>query len=447
MKKKVLVLDRVYNVKYMKSDIFDVIVVCLSEKSKKSHLKEGLNVVACFDEEYDNLPVADYPGDYLVHSFDSDRCLKKFNFEKRREILGKEISFWRNIFDTYHPDCIVNEVVTIELMEVMFIEAQKRAIPYYRWGLWPLTRLDIWVRDSPYDSRMSKEYWEGIDINDEDIKKANKYIEQVRNEGSKPFFLQKTKESVIKKKTVSLWNYVVIIANHCIRTITGYKGFYGLNYDEAKRTLYNKWCKLLYHKYDKMEFEKDIEYFFFPLHYEPEATIEYFGYHFNDQVMLISRISHCLKTNQKLIVKEHPQQKGALMNKRYRKLKKIYPNLVYLPANKSSSKIFPNIKCLVTLTGTAGFESWICKRPVIVFGEVFYKDFPGMIQCDSFKQLYDIIRNDKYQVADEETIIKYIAKMYHQVVEMFPNIKPGVSKAEDTQNITKQVEHLISDKN
>ena len=447
MKKKVLVLDRVYNVKYMKSDIFDVIVVCLSETSKKAHIKEGLNVVACFDEEYDSLPIADYPGDYLVHSFDSDRCLKKFSFEKRREILGKEISFWRNIFDTYHPDCIVNEVVTIELMEVMFIEAKKRGIPYYRWGLWPMTRLDIWVKDSPYDSRMSREYWESISENEEDREKAKKYIEQIRSVGTKPFFLLKSNDSKVKLKIIAIYNYLMVFVRHFIKLIKHDKGFYGETYDEAKQALNYKWSRLLHHNYDELNFSQDTEYFFFPLHYEPEATIEYFGFHFNNQVMLIERIAHCLKVNQKLIVKEHPQQAGALMLKRYRELKNTFSNLVYLPGNISSSKIFPNIKCLVTLTGTAGFESWISKRPVIVFGEVFYKDFPGMIQCDSFKQLYDIIRNDKYQVADEETIINYVAKMYHQVIEMFPNIKPGVSKAEDTQNITKQVEHLISGKN
>lgn len=442
-KKKVLVLDREYCVKYMKSDIFDVLVVCLSKDSKTKHIKEGLNVIACFEEEYETLEVTKIPDNYLIHSWDSDRFLTKYDYNKRVEILGKEISFWRKIFDANHPDCIVNEVVTIELMEVMFIEAIKRGIPYYRWGLWPLNRLDIWVKDSPYNSRMSKKYWEGIVEEKVDIEKAQEYIKQVRNEGTKPFFIQNKKKRSLINLLRNTGNYVKIYFQHFQKRIRPNKFYYEDDFAFSKQVLSNKLCRLVHHEYDKFELSEDIEYFFYPLHYEPEATIEYFGFHFNDQAMLIGRIAHCLKTNQKLIVKEHPQQLGALMNRKYRELKKKYPNIMFLPGGVSSSLIFPRIKCLITLTGTAGFESWICKKPVIVFGEVFYSDFPGIIQCDSFKQLYDVIRNDKYQIADDKIITSYVAKMFHQVIEVFPFINSRFSKEEDCKNITHQIEQLL----
>lgn len=442
-KKKVLVLDRNYCVKYMKSNIFDVIVVCLSEDSKRKHIGEGLNVIACFEEEYDSLEEAKIPANYLIHSWDSDRFLKRYDYKKRKEILGKEISFWSNIFDTYYPDCIVNEVVTIELMEVMFIEAQKRNIPYFRWGLWPLHRLEIWLKDSPFNSRMSKSYWESIEEESVDLEKAHEYIIQVRNTGSKPFYIQKKTSRTLNTLLKHSWNYTQIIFHYYIRRIKRNKFYYEDYFNLSKKNLYNKWSRFMHHEYDKLVMTDNTEYFFYPLHYEPEATIEYSGYHFNDQVMLIGRIAHCLKTNQMLIVKEHPQQLGTLMNRNYRELKKKYTNILFLPGTISSSLLFPKIKCLITLTGTAGFESWVCKKPVIVFGEIFYKDFPGIIQCDSFKELYDIIRNDKYQTANDEMIISYVAKMYHEATEMFPFIFSGFSKEEDCNIIAQQVEQLL----
>lgn len=443
-KKKVLVLDRAYCVKYMKSDVFDVLIVCLDEVSKQKHLKEGLKVIACFDEDYDNLPIAAIPNNYLIHSFDSDRCLKKYDYNKRLEILGKEISFWSNIFEKYKPDCIVNEVVTIEWMEVMFLEAHKRGIPYYNWGTWPFDKQDILVKDSPFDSRRGSEYWENITEEPQDVEKAQKYIELVRGGGRKPFYIKKRKEPVIQKKLKSLFGYGKAIYTHFLRFLKRDKFYYGDSYYTLKQDLKNKWCKLLYHKYDTMTFSEDTEYFFYPIHYEPEATVEYYGFHFNDQKMLISRIAHTLKTNQKLILKEHPQQPGLLMNQKYRELKKTYSNLVFLQGGISSYDIYPHIKCLITLTGTAGFESWICKRPVIVFGEVFYKDFPGMIACDSFKQLYDIVRNDKYTIADDAVITSYVAKMYHQIIDLFPFVIPGFSTDEDLLTMTKNVEGLLN---
>ena len=131
------------------------------------------------------------------------------------------------------------------------------------------------------------------------------------------------------------------------------------------------------------------------------------------------------------------------MTKKYQRLKKRYSNLLFLPGNISSYSIYPHIKCLVTLSGTAGFESWICKRPVIVFGEVYYSDLPGIIQCKDFKQLYDIVRNDQYITADDNTILLYVAKLYHVMTEVFQPLVNGKLNKHDCDMITKEIEFRL----
>ena len=131
MMKKILILDRYYTTKLAKSDKYEFIIACLTKKNKEQFQKEGYNVVGCFEEDYSELPIADYPNNYLLFSFDSDRFLRRYSFEKRREILGKEISFWSQILDGHKPDLIINEVCTIEWMEVLYIEAKKRNIIYH----------------------------------------------------------------------------------------------------------------------------------------------------------------------------------------------------------------------------------------------------------------------------------------------------------------------------
>lgn len=440
-KKKVLVIDRRYNFKYMKSNLFDVQLVCLQLDSKKKHLKEGLDVIACFEEEFDSLPVADIPDNYLIHSFDSDRFLKRFSWEKRQEILGKEISFWQQIFDRFKPDCIVNEVVTIEWMEVMYIEAMRRNIPYYRIALLPFDRYDVWTKNNPFNSRLGKEFWDNIETNKEDREKAQKYISLTRGEGRKPYYIRGQKFYGWGQFLKAIHYYIDSGLKHLLKR----KNFlYEDYFFMAKNRVNALWCKFLYHQYDKLEQKQDVEYLFYPIHFEPEATIEYFSFFFNDQEMMIGRLAHSLKTNQKLIIKEHPQQPGILMTKRFRRLKKKYSNLLFIPGEVSSYDIYPHIKCIITLSGTAGFESWVCKRPVIEFGEVYYSDLPGIIKCESFKQLYDIIRNNRYTVADDDVILDYVAKMYHVMVEAIPVMLNGKLDQHDCNLITKQVEELLN---
>lgn len=439
--KKVLVLDRGYTVKFMKSNEFEVIVVSLEKVFKRNLERQNLNVVACFEEEYNDLPIAEYDDNYLIHSWDSDRYLKHLSMDKRREILGKEITFWGNIFDKYKPSCIVNEVVTIEFMEVMFIEAQKRGIPYYRWGLFPIWPNDIWLKDQPFNNLMSTSYWNNIIPSDESKEQALQIIKKVREKKQKPYYIKGLKDHYIADiftslKGILLWNILLKKFKKERRFI--YENNLHLN-EENFRMAFNR----LFFKYDKFKKEIGIEYFYYPLHLEPEATIEYYGYYFNDQAMLIDRIAHSLKVNQKLIVKEHPQQLGALALYKYRNLKKKHPNLIYLRGDISSYDIFPEIKCLVTLNGTAGYEAWICQKPVIVFGDVFYRNFPGINACDDFKQLYDIIRNDKYKIANDEEIIEYIARIFEKSTLLYAENNDIFAEYDCLNELTKQVEAFI----
>lgn len=439
--KKVLVLDRGYSVKFMKSNEFEVIIVSLENTIKENLEKQGLNVVACFEEEYNDLPISKYEDNYLIHSWDSDRFLKHLPMHKRREVLGKEITFWNKIFDKYKPSCIVNEIVTIEFMEVMFIEAQKRGIPYYRWGLFPIWPYDIWLKDQPFNNMMPSMFWDSIIPSNESKKRAIKIINEVRIKKQKPYYIKGLKDHNIidiftSFRQILIW--CILLKKFKIERRFIYENNLYLFIENFKMS-FNR----LFNKYDTFQKENGIEYFYYPLHLEPEATIEYNGYYFNDQAMLIGRIAHSLNVNQKLIVKEHPQQLGALTLSKYKKLKKYYPNLIFLRGDVSSYDIFNEIKCIVTLNGTAGYEAWICQKPVIVFGDVFYRNFPGINSCDNFKQLYDIIRNEKFVTAKDEEIVEYIAKIFEKSTILYAENNDNFAEYDCFNELTKQVETLI----
>lgn len=438
--KKVLCLDRDYSYKFLKSNQFDVIVVAISRKSKALHLSKGLNVVACFDEEYESLPIADYDPNYLDHSFDCDRFLNRFDFNKRREILGKEISFWRRVLDKYKPSCILNESVTIEFMEVMYIESKRRNIPYLTVFHFPFAEKCMWKSGEPYNTSMGELFWTNVQETESDIDQARVYIDKMRNKQVIPFYIKNHKERDSISRLIRDCIHAIYFTIANIKVHLQHKFVYQ---EYAFRLqLQNDWGRII-GKYDTLAYSPDIEYFFYPLHFEPESCVEYSGYYFNDQVMLIGRIAHALNSNQRLIVKEHPQQRGALMTNRYKELKNKYANLLYLPGYISSQSIFPNIKALITLNGLAGFECWVQRIPVIVFGEVFYKDFPGIIKCDSPKNLQMILRGHSLDVSDEKDIVRYMAKICHNLTDAFPFFINGKWNIKSQNFIKQYIESIL----
>lgn len=438
--KKILILDRDYSYRTIKSEKFEIICVALTKAKKKKMQDEGINVIACFEEEFDSLPVASYPDNYLIYSFDSDRFLCRYDHEKRREILGKEISFWSRILDKYTPSLIVNEVVTIEFMEVMVIEARKRNIPYKTWAIVPFPHQDFWI-NTPFSNRQGPEFWDNVQYSLDDFSKAEEYMKAIHDKNMKPFYICFKQPSKIKYAVTSLVNYLKCLKGHFNYKMTN--SFYYEDYSQIAKTELDNGFAYAFRKYDKIEFNNNVEYFYYPLHVEPEATISYFGDCFDDQTMIIARIAHSLKLNQKLIVKEHPQQRGPLLTKRYQELKKKFSNLIFIDGSVSGYDIFKHTKCLVTLNGTAGFEALVCGIPVIMFGQAFYRDCPGVTICENFRDLKQIIRNDAYVIPNREQVKIFVAKIYSLLTNTFPHVDSQFSRQEDNDEIKAQLESFL----
>lgn len=443
--KKVLVLDRGYSFNYMKSDKFEVICLALSVEGKKYWEERNIKVVGCFEEEYKNIEGVKIPDNYLLTSWDSDRFLnRRFNFEERRCVLGKEIAFVSRILDEYKPALILNEVVTIEFMEVLYIEALKRNIPYKTWMIFPSVHKDLWA-STPFNSLPTKDVLNAIPKN-VDYEAAREFVDRIKNKHDKPFYINVKYPSNLKNILVSTKSYCASCFRNFCKQIHGYFNYE--NYSSLYKNNLKAALGLMFHSYDSYQsLNSNYEYVFFPLHMEPEAAISYTGECYGDQEMLISRISHSLGTNQKLIVKEHPQQRGVLLTKKYQDLKKKCCNLIYIDAQVSSYDIFKKMICMVTLNGTAGFEALICGKPVILFGNAYYKECKSSTFCDSFWKLKEMLREHSYNIPNEDDLIEFIAKMLTGMTDTFPYLMGDSYNQNDVDNITKQIEEFIFGKN
>jgi Capsule polysaccharide biosynthesis protein len=407
-KPNVVFFSRSYQAKLfplLKSDKYNSVHVTLTKKEKLSLEEKGIENVYCFElyNNYSEIPVSNY----LETSFLSDRFLNRYKSDYRISLLKKEISFWNTVFDKYEPIAVINEQVAIEVAEVMYLEAKKRGILYKAWMSNPLNGYFYWT-SNPMSLSLDKKIFE-VEPSPASIEKAEMYIKNVIEKYERPYYLNPFLN--VTKYQSFLSSVKGVIKVYIKKYIGNSENNLYENNNPAVYNAFERSFKVLYLKYDEINKLNKYEIILYPLHYEPEASLSYLSEFFSNQVALIENISKCLKSNQVLVVKEHPAQMGMLLTKKYRTLVKKTSNLYFLPSTMLSFEIIKRAKLIITLTSHLGWEALLFGKPVYLLGKMFYDKYPFVNKFESWEQLRQSIRNENYRYPDKKSILKYAAQL------------------------------------
>lgn len=386
-KPKILFFARGYQADFfptLTSEHYDSVYVTLTENESARVRKAGGTVAACFERDFAGLVPASVPENYLYTSLMADRFLGRFDLDERRVILGKEIAFWTRLLDEYRPVAVFNELVAIEISEVLLIETRRRNIRYLASMHAPATNYFYWLPDP---MTISGRKMPDIVPSEASRAIARTYMAELANKDYRPFYVQnlagrrELKPLLIAVVKGLLWAW------RGWRTRHGGSFRYELYTDEySKRLLV--YLKSFVHGYDRMEdIAADREVIFYPLHQEPEATLSYMSCYYANQVATIENILKCLTSNQVLVVKEHPVDKGSLLRRKFAEVRKQYSALYYLPAELSGRAVLGRAERVVTLTSTVGWEAASIGRKVYVLGEIFFDNVPGIDFVPNFDGL------------------------------------------------------------
>ncbi|HWH22005.1 MAG TPA: hypothetical protein VNT25_01760, partial [Allosphingosinicella sp.] len=374
----------------LKNDHFDSVLVTLTPEESARVRRAGGEVAACFEADYAAIKAAPVPEDYLLSSYVSERFLGRFSFEKRREILGKEIAFWSDLLDRYKPAAVVNELVALEISEVLLIECRKRNIPYLAGMNCVVEDLFYWLPDPMTMSghRLPKT----VKPSPQARSAAKAYIKEVFAKDYRPFYVKNLAGRLaplpFAKALVKwvLWQLKKLGGenpNHFVYEM----------YDEEYGKRISIFLKSLYRRYDRLEdLPEGAEVVFYPLHQEPEATLNYMSEYLSNQVATIENILKCLKPNQVLVVKEHPVDKGSLLREKFRSLRVRNSALYFLPGELHGREVLARAERIVTLTSTVGWEAAATGKTVYVMGEIFYNHLAGVQEVLSWKELKAAMR-------------------------------------------------------
>lgn len=137
----------------------------------------------------------------------------------------------------------------------------------------------------------------------------------------------------------------------------------------AKRVLGKVTQSMYLSETSSRQFIKSKNYVFYPLQYFRESRVTMRAPPFYNQVWLIEYLSRSLPPGYELVVKDHPQQLGALPLSNVRAIKR-YATAVApgIPARE----VVEHADAVVTLNNTVGYESVMYGKPVVTLGDAFY---------------------------------------------------------------------------
>ena len=96
----------------------------------------------------------------------------------------------------------------------------------------------------------------------------------------------------------------------------------------------------------------------------------------------------------------------------YARLKKL-PNVRLLDPVENSLDIIAASKLVFAVTGTAGFEAAMCKKPAIVFGKVYYSLLSMVKICTDITTLPALVEGQLGQWKyNHQELVNFIAAIY-----------------------------------
>lgn len=442
MKPKIVFFARDYQATFfpmLKSDQYESIYVTYNQKEKKKLEKNGVKCDACFEELFNTLELVPINDDYLITSFTSDRYMGEIPLKERNEYLRKSVGFWSFIFDKYKPNFVLNEVIAIEFSEVMYIEAKRRNIEYLAWMVSPFADKQFYWLDNPFNASLKKMIFQ-YEPDLASFKFAEDYLLKLKD--SRPFYVNNLRNRFSLIKLFSLVKKIIMGKIINIITSPQRRLFY---FDHSKYLLnqLKSYFASFLIRYDKLNNYDNFEFVFYPLHYEPEASLTYFAEFYDDQLNTIRNISKCIKNNQYLIVKEHPQQPGILLTKKFRELKHSISNLLFLPAEQHTIELIDKINLTITVSSTAGWESLLAKKPVFVLGKVFYDKHPDINLFTGFENLKMQIRSKNYKSPSDKNNLKFLSQFYSYCNLGSPYPNPKLYDNKNIEFIRKSIENKI----
>lgn len=133
-------------------------------------------------------------------------------------------------------------------------------------------------------------------------------------------------------------------------------------------------------------------YVYLPLQLQPEATTLPLGGVHVDQILMVEMLARALPSNWLLVVKENPKQRFDKRHASFYQRLWLAPQVRLASRSTSSFDLLHSCRAVATVTGSAGWEGLFAGKPVLAFGNAFYRSAPGVHAVEGLDDLVDALQ-------------------------------------------------------
>lgn len=424
----------------------------------------------------------------MMDRMDPDRY--SFSFSERQRHFRNLLRKWLSVLDTIQPDFVISAVVPHRVYDyALFLICNKKKIPFISFRntafpgrIIPLKGIyDIESSILETYNRMKETLsdQELIIKLPRDIRKEYEKIVYKDYKTAEPNYMKK--HIVSNKKNSSILGITrsflkrVILHKHKFFGHNGYfyrsiptylknrkKGIEDNNasilwhaFRKIKSNSYKNMLRKYYEKFvEKPDYMND-QYIFFPLHYQPEMTSNPSGDIFVDQMLCLDILRKNIPPNYYIYIKEHRSQFYSHTEGHTSRFKEFYddltafPNVKLMPLDEDVFELINFSTAVATVTGTAGWEAMVRKKPVIIFGLSWYEDYDGVlkIRCQGdAKKIFGFIQDFTY---NENNLLTYLYAISKTSIRgyYYRNMKDIISENEEEciKNLADSIKRTLLD--
>jgi hypothetical protein len=413
-----LKLEQSYNTVYLVNrDTERAILEELDCKGKIYNIQDYISTNFNNTKLLDDINLKEFEDDYQVESlwqiFYTDRFLPRFDLKDSERFMKLHIALFNEIFHDNSPDILLNEEIAIFSSYILFFYCRKHNCKYL--GLNPPRHIGdkkiAFVNSDKNNYYLLDELYVQANFSPDQLAEANHFIKAFKEEEMVPPYLL---GGVFRKKKPGILQSVLSLLKYFYSFFqTSEKAdytIYNIKHSYLDKTLHFPKYLLQKRYYQKPDFSK--EYYYFPLHYQPEASTLVFAPNYEKQLYTLDLIAKKIPIGSILYVKEHFSVIGHRSMSFYRALKE-YPNVKMISPWESSHKLIKRSLGVITLTGTAGWEAILYGVPVYILGNVFYKSFKYANNIENINDLSNSLKNYKSKCIEKKEydseLIKYVA--------------------------------------
>jgi len=331
-------------------------------------------------------------------------------YEERINLYHNQLRYWYNYLLTEKIDVCIFSVIPHVVFDFVIYCLCKylgvKTIMFFRLPVLPGKNVSIYMlRDIEGQIQGLKESYNKHFINPYETELSERmaaYLElKSGNEGKT--YIGNTVKNIDIRKYYRLDSYIRYY-KYIVPWIKSWLELWGNPIDLIYRALYKSCMTLNIKPIFQSSPDLTCKFIFVSLHYQPECTTSPMGGTFVHQDLMIEILTRSIPQHIKLYIKAHPRDGMSTML-----LKRIKPDSRTIMINPSlnSYELIKNSVAVATITGTTGWEGFLNNKPVLMFGNYFYQDAPGVYKIksveDSVAAIIQISKGD-FRISDEMII-------------------------------------------